>query len=235
MKRGVTLIELIFVIVVIGILSAVIAPSFTRPTLSEAANQLVSHIRYTQHLAMVDNKFDPNNQFWYRQRWQLKFQAKKIDGQDRVLYTIFNDRPSVVGGIIYNGNASTVVNNNEIAKNPLNPSQLLTGLSSSSQTNSKEMILNEKYGIEKVEFSTSCNRYSSNRIIFDYLGRPLFGNSSTYTTAYRNDNDTTRKLRLIQGQCIIKLCLDKPCRSGIENFIRIAIEPETGYTHVLPN
>ena len=57
-KKAFSLIELIFVIVIIGILSSVLVPRFDRPTLIEAAHQIISHIRYTQHLAMVDNKFD---------------------------------------------------------------------------------------------------------------------------------------------------------------------------------
>ena len=231
MKKAFTMIELVLVIVIIGILSATFAPRIGKTSLDQAAQQIVRHIRYTQHLAMMDNKFDPNNEFWYRQRWQLKFQAKKINGEDRVIYTIFNDR---LDGGAYNGDASTIVSKNEIAKNPLNTSQLLTGLSIASKTNSKEMILNKKYGIKKVKFSASCNRYSSNRIIFDSLGRPLYGKSSTFTSVYRNDNDSTKKIRLVQNQCIIKLCLDKPCvDNDKERFVRIAIEPETGYAHVL--
>jgi len=216
MKRGVTLIELIFVIVVIGILSAVIAPSFTRPTLSEAANQIVSHIRYTQHLAMVNNKFDPISEFWYQTRWQLDFR----DPPGRAFYTIYQD-------LNRNGSASTVVGNNEIAKKPSNPRQLLTALSANSAVNSEEMILSEKYGILDISFSPSCSFSGSQRISFDYLGRPLFGNPTALETMHR-DNFGVTGVRLIRTQCIIELV-------NSDGNISIAIEPETGYTHVLSN
>ena len=58
------MIELIVIIVVVGILAAVAIPRVERNGLIEAADQLSSHIRYTQQLAMNDNKFnatDPNS------------------------------------------------------------------------------------------------------------------------------------------------------------------------------
>jgi len=221
MKRGFTLIELIFVIIIIGILSAVLAPKFDRPTLRQAANQIVSHIRYTQHLAMVDNKFNPTDEFWYRKRWQIQFQNKKINGENRLLYTIYQDLND-------NGSPSTVVSKNEIAKNPLNSKQLLTGLSSDGAVVSKEMILSEKYGIVDVLFSSSCSYYKSRRVSFDYLGRPLYGNPHALDAIY-HDNFGATGARLIKRQCIITLIKD----SDNNDSQQIAIEPETGYAHIL--
>jgi len=71
MKKAFTLLELIFVIVVIGILAAVILPSMKTNPVAEAAVNLLSQIRYTQHLAIVDDKYDANNNTWYRDRWQI--------------------------------------------------------------------------------------------------------------------------------------------------------------------
>ncbi|WP_300367295.1 prepilin-type N-terminal cleavage/methylation domain-containing protein, partial [Hydrogenimonas sp.] len=51
-KNAFTMLELIIVIVVVGILSAIMIPRFSDDKLREAADQIMSHIRYTQHLAM---------------------------------------------------------------------------------------------------------------------------------------------------------------------------------------
>ena len=45
-KRAFTMIELIFVIVVVGILAAMIMPRLERNGAKEAATQLLTHIRY---------------------------------------------------------------------------------------------------------------------------------------------------------------------------------------------
>jgi prepilin-type N-terminal cleavage/methylation domain-containing protein len=213
MKRGFTLIELIFVVLVIGILSAVLAPRFNRPTIDQAVNQIVSHIRYTQHLAMLDNKFDPTDQFWYRQRWQIQFQT--TSGEE--YYTIYSNRDE----------AGTNAIQNDIARNPLNPQQLFTGrkdISTNTAKYDKNMNLTEKYGITDISFSNSCSYRRSKRISFDYLGRPLYGNPIALDHIYI---DGVTGNRLIQTQCVITLTdIDRNSR-------QIAIEPETGYTHIL--
>lgn len=65
-KKAFTMIELIMIMVVVGILSIAIIPRIDRDTLLEATNQIVSHIRYTQHLAMMDNKYNPKDPNWYK-------------------------------------------------------------------------------------------------------------------------------------------------------------------------
>lgn len=77
MKKAFTMLELVFVIVVIGILAAVIVPRIDRDNVAEATIQLQSHIRYAQHLAMVDDKYDATNATWFRNRWQVRFSDNK--------------------------------------------------------------------------------------------------------------------------------------------------------------
>ncbi len=217
MKRGLTLIELIFVIIIIGILSAVLVPSFTRPTLTEAAHQVVSHIRYTQHLAMMENKFDPNNQFWYRQRWQIQFRATAGDQ----FYTIYSNRDGAGANAVQG----------DIARNPSNPEQFLTGRESISTNTgrfNKKMNLTQSYNINNVLFSASCSFSGSRRISFDYLGRPLFGNPIALDAMY-NDNFGVNGGRLITNQCTITLT------NNDSESIQIIIEPETGYSYIMPD
>ena len=73
MKKAFTMLELVFVIVVIGILAAAIIPSTRTNPAQEAAIQLLSDIRYTQHLAMMDDKYDATNANWFQERWQIRF------------------------------------------------------------------------------------------------------------------------------------------------------------------
>ena len=120
MKKAFTMIELVFVIVVIGILAAVIIPSTRTNPLQEAAIQLLSDIRYTQHLAMVDDKYSANDANWEKGRWQMVFAFTGAAVDYNPSYTIFSDKDTGSG---YGGDASS----GEMAKNPQNIKQLMTG------------------------------------------------------------------------------------------------------------
>ena len=236
-KKALTLIELIFVIVIIGILSAVIVPKFDRPTLIEAAHQVISHIRYTQYLAMMDNKFDNKDSTWFKERWQLKFSEtvqKKSNqsGSEQVwAYTIFT------GSDIHHDRNPRKWN---IAKDPLNQKKYLSGGHSGyihldDKSRNKDLALLPTYGIKRVEFSSSCSHYGSKKILFDKVGRPYYYYKSDKSSLASNPY---KDMKLVKSQCIISLCLklntaNKCDYSDKTTFIKIAIEPETGYTHIL--
>ena len=210
-KSAFTLLELIFVIVVIGILSAIFIPKFSSNKLSQAANQVISHIRYTQHLAMMDDKFNPVDSTWYKSRWQLLFgqsSAGTLNTGGYYAYSIFSDA----------GTKSGNPDPKEIAKNPLNSSKVLSGgfsntLDWENTQATEEMNIGYKYGIDNVTQS-GC---SAKRISFDHLGRPLKGNSSSWTSSISG---------VLTTKCTITL------HKGTDS-IGIVIEPETGYVHLL--
>lgn len=77
MKKAFTMLELVFVIVVIGILAAVIIPSTRTNPASEAAIQLLAHIRYAQHLGMMDDKYNATSATWFRNNWQIRFNGNQ--------------------------------------------------------------------------------------------------------------------------------------------------------------
>jgi len=217
MKKAFTMIELVFVIVIVGIISVMIAPNFQGNNLRQAADQLVSHIRYTQHLAMMDNKFDINDDDWFQERWQIAFVTPADAFAEGWAYTIF-------GSTDHDANPD----NGEVAVNPLNPSKLLTGGYTGFQTfdnpaSTIEMNLGKTYGIENILFSNTCQFAGSQRISFDSIGRPLRGSPAGFGFSYQAN-------RLIQDSCVITLCQTNPCD---DNNVSVQIEPETGYTHIL--
>ncbi len=220
-KKAFTLIELIFVIIVAGILAAEMIPRFTRDNLQEAADQVISNLRYTKHLAMVDNKFSTTDSIWFKSRWQMKF-SKNTGSDNKWSYTVFSDW---IGG--HTGNPDKT----EIAKNPLDNNRYLTGGTSGTNlikyTDSnatKELNIGNEYGIKDVKFSGGCNS-NVKYISFDYLGRPF--NSFPANLPYEMPSSGYHKL--ITSTCKITLCTD----TGCGDKITIAIEPETGYIHII--
>jgi type II secretory pathway pseudopilin PulG len=235
MKKSFTLLEVIFVIVVIGILSSMIIPRVGSDKLNEAASQLVSHIRYTQHLAMINDKYDVNQLngskvIWFEKRWRLKF-SKSQDTEEKYSYTIFDDRLQTATG---NPDAA------EVAVNPLNRSKKLTGGAASATMihtgdpqATNEMNIGKEYGILDVDFASECRTANVNKVItFDHLGRPIRGATSDMSSPYSSSTNSNNIL--ISQRCIIDLCTVSDCNSANSaQKITIAIEPETGYSCVL--
>ncbi|WP_041666360.1 pilus assembly FimT family protein [Sulfurospirillum deleyianum] len=219
MKKAFTMLELVFVIVVVGIMAYVAVSSFSRNPLREAADQLVSHIRYTQHLAMMDDKFDLNDATWYRKRWQIRFSTAGGVQSYAIMSDINSDgNPNAsVGGII------------EVAKDPLNPIQYLIGTPTTSFfNNEKKEFMNQKldltttYGVTQIAVAGGGTGSTADRILFDPLGRPYRGD----TNAGNAGVIASSVDRVVTTPITITL------RDGTTNVI-IAIEPETGYTHIL--
>jgi prepilin-type N-terminal cleavage/methylation domain-containing protein len=229
MKKAFTMMELVFVIIVIGILLAIIIPRIHTDKLNEAGVQVLGHIRYTQHLAMIDDKYDSTDINWYNRRWRISFN-NGADTNNMWAYTIWSDSLA---------NASGSPDPAEIALNPLDPSKRLTGgfngvgfIHTGDAVATAEMNLGEKYGILDVDFSAPCRTAAGSRSLgFDHLGRPLRGAIENYTSAY--DSAILINI-LVPTQCVISLCSVANCAAAnADEKVDIAIEAETGYAHIL--
>ena len=139
------MIELIFVIVVIGIITAVMLPRIDRDNVYEAAQQLESHLKYAQHLSMIDNAYDDASPTWYRNRWGVYFDT---------VTTRYGIKKSTDG-------ASTW----KFAKDPV------TGTDISGAVDSSTDLL-DKFNITSITspVGNSCN--TKKIMYFDSLGRP---------------------------------------------------------------
>jgi len=219
MKKAFTMLELVFVIVVVGILSYFAASSFQRNPLREAADQVISHIRYTQHLAMIDDTFASNDPAWYRKRWQVRFSTAGGVQSYAIMSDINSDgNPNAsVGGII------------EVAKDPLNPIQYLIGTPTTSFFNNtkpefmnKKLDLTNTYGITRITVAGGGTGSTANRILFDSMGRPYRGDTNAL-----NGGVIASPADQIAITPITVTLID----SNLNTMV-ITIEPETGYTHI---
>ena len=226
-KRAFTMIELIFVIVVVGILAAIMIPKLNRNASREAANQILTHIRYTQHLAMQDDKYEnfvsDNPVRWYRMRWGVAFnntslQKCSIDkpGVNTWKYSVFFDKS-------LNGNINS---ESEVANDIYKSGKLLSGGWSGISTDAckkinKELNLGKRFGITLVDFKDGCSGMQT--IIFDEMGRPMRVASTTSGGAKRPYD------RLLKKDCSITIT-DKR-----GNQTTITIEKESGFASIKEN
>jgi len=193
--KAFTMLELVFVIVIIGILSFMAASSFQRNTVQEATDQLLSHIRYTQHLAMIDDKFNPALPNWYRNQWHID---------------IVKDNNLWVYSVLSANNTGTY------AKDPQNPTTFLSGLSTVAQANRNEKLqLQDTYGITTITF-TNCptaNNATGFSLYFDNLGRP-YGNKSAATGAHDNIQRSICTIVLSNGNAAENMTIEISPETG---------------------
>ena len=231
MKKAFTMIELIAVIVIVGIMTAVLLPRFSDDKLQEAADQIISHVRYTQHLAMIEDKYIPspalskqptatkkekNAKYWFKSYWEIMFHTT---GAFSPTYSIFSDSPTATGNASYDGNPRHA---DEIARDPSNKLKMC-GLASTTSSIPKNEIdttlrLGDKFGITSITINNNCN---SHRFLFDSIGRP-YCNTPAAAETNKYFFDPNDKLT---STASIHLCIDSKCKD-------IYIEPETGYVHM---
>jgi len=202
MKRSAfTMIELILVIVVLGILASLAIPRMDRDLRQEAQANIVSALRYTQNLALSDNKTNPRTTDWQKTLWQLRFRPVGT----KWYYTISSDA-SKEGG----------VDKVETAIDTSNGKRMYNDTSDYTidADESPNIFLTKKYGINSIVLSCDSDG-AAQHIAFDHLGRPHANISSTTSNDYAT---------YLQTDCNITVGFEN---TNIANLI-ITVEAETG-------
>jgi type II secretory pathway pseudopilin PulG len=205
------MIELVLVIVIIGILSALAIPRINRDLREEAQTNVLNAIRYTQHLALMDDKHIFNNPKWQQRYWKIGF--AQCAGGNKWFYMIGSDSDM-------NGNGHFEKSEAAIDAATGLPYYWLSADNcdkGGDGTVSSDIFLSKKYGINSITFSGGCA--NAQYIGFDRLGRPHinFGNSTTpdYSTYMKSD-------------CKITFSFED---TSIQPFT-ITIAKETGYAYL---
>ena len=209
MKRAAfTLLELVFVIVVLGIIAALAIPRMDRDLKQEAADAILSNIRYTQHLALLDNKQKFNDHQWQREFWRIEFES--CASGSGLFFAIGSD-------VEHDGS----LNKNETALDPANGKPLFWRNTSSCSSGgdgsvSENIFITKKYGVKSVTGIGGCNNLK--HIGFDHLGRPHV----SFATSSRPDNTS-----YMSSACTFTFTMKD------NSTFAITIQPETGYAHIV--
>ncbi len=238
-SRAFTFIELLVVIVLLGILSAVLAPQLSRDELNEAQQQVIQHLQLTQNQALThhtyigssDSSIETNINatrkaatLWFKGYWQMQFNT----GTTELPYSVYSDTPS---------NSLLPQYSDKADKGDYYLYDSFTRLFIARDgTDIPEYILKyrdtgvdlaDTYGVTNVSVvcpsmaATNASTRSRAHILFDDIGRPYCssGAEDSGGVGVRNSFD-------FMAIDTIRVTLRKNSQSAV-----VCIEPQTGYIH----
>jgi len=219
-KAAFTMLELVMVIVVLGILAALAMPRMERDIGQEAADNILSSIRYTQHYALMDNVTVPTDTGWQKAFWRFGFEGCSDNG---IFYYVGSDKDTE--GNIDLGEEATDPANGEIMMG-FNSKPCESNLdaqidATGTYKSSPNIFITKKYGISdsNIAYAGGCSS-AAQHIAFDYMGRPHTG----ITNSSKPDYST-----LLHTDCNLTFSFDD---SSIPPFT-ITIEKETGHAFIV--
>jgi len=192
-QLGFTMLELIMVIVVLGILAALALPKLDKDFTQEAADNVLSNMRYTQHMALMADRQKYDDIQWQKSFWQISFQTCS----DGALFL------SIGSDTNYNGS----LDQNETVIDPATGKTMYWDKTSpcadieETASTSPLVFLSAKYGVKTISRSGSCNAVTIDtsdtitsgnaNIGFDHLGRlhvDFSNNDTPNYSSYINSN-----------------------------------------------
>lgn len=210
------MIELVMVIVVLGILAAMALPRMERDIRQEAGDNILSAIRYTQHMALMDNVTDPRNSDWQKSFWRFGVRTC-LNAEGDVFYYVGSDENR-------GGNIDDV----EAAVDPLSGKIMLgaAGTTCASGVNnnaSPNIFITKKYGIQNTNMFTNCgggDADAARYVGFDHLGRPHTGFSASGSPDYSS---------ILTADCNLRFQF---ADTDIDDLV-ITIEKQTGHAFIV--
>jgi len=206
-KSGFSMLELVFVIIVLGILASFAMPRFDRDLRQDAADTILSNIRYAQNMAMNDYRHNADDIKWQKSFWQFSVEGCSDDG---VFLRVGSDGD-------YEGDISLA----EAAIDPANGLPMFwqnyDDCEGGGDGNvSPSIFLTKRFGVRLMTGTGGCNNVK--RIFFDHLGRPH---------VRVNDGTTPFYGSYMSTECVFEFEFTQD-----EESVKIHILPETGYAFI---
>ena len=216
------MIELVFVIIVLGIIASLAMDRMDRDIKQEAAQTILSHIRLAQQMALRDNKHrSDNNEKWQKAYWRFEYIA--CTGSSNTAWTYR------VGSSIDLG---LNIDKDEAAVNPMDGKYLYTNgdCKNLASDESPTVLLTKKFGIHNIEM-VGCeiapgSTTTAKHIAFDYLGRPHRG-----VGGYNSVSQQFIKKLRSDCRFTFTLSTDQD-NDGLDDTFSIIIEKETGHAYI---
>jgi len=209
-RSAFTMIEMMFVIIVLGILASFAIPILDSDLRQEVADNVLSSIRYTQHLALMDDKSQTMDNDWNQEFWTIRFSS---NGNNGYFYTISS-----------NTDHNTNVDKNETAIDPKNGYYFynFAGDDVIGADETPSIFLGNNFGVDSVKFSGGCGANDTKHIAFDHLGRP-------YKSGIFSNKDLFKGY--MTADCIITFGFSS---DGSDDDLNVSIRvvKETGYAYI---
>lgn len=205
MKKSFSLLELILSLTLIAFLYTVFTSKNKLDTQKQITDKLSLYINHLRHKALIDNKYDLEDELWHKKRWTIKFFRcqKEVGG---IYYVIYSDN-----------NKSGHPRIEDSLKDPLTNKNIYSSNScKKNQKNSSYVLLTKEFGIDDVNIS--CNQTTS-------LGQLSFGSDGKIYSKLSSFKNESKEYEIKQA-CTIKLM------SKNEQKSQITLYPYTGYNKV---
>ena len=205
MKKSYFLLEIVLTISLIAFLYTLFVPKNKINNLEELTNRISLYLSYVRFKALINDKFDLDDNLWHKKRWTIKF-LRCRESEDGIYYTIYNDK-----------NKSGHPNAEDSIKDPLTRKNIYSSnYCKENNSNSKYVLLTKIFGITDVNIS--CNETTS-------LGQLSFGSDGKVYSKLSNYENESNEYE-IKEPCSIKF-VQKDGKNR-----EIVIFPDTSYSKI---
>lgn len=203
--KAFSILELIFVIFLISLISYTIIPVNKNQDLEQASSRLLLYLKQTRYQALTNDMFSLEDKLWFKKRWSLKFFScnKNVEG---IYYLIYSDK-----------NKTGQIKKSHTLKDPLSKKYIYSfHTCKETQDSSKYVLLTKEFNI--VDVKVSCNSTKS-------LGQISFGSDGRVYSKLSSHEDEAYKYE-IKKPCKITLVH----KNGTSKSI--IVENSTGYSYI---